>query len=171
MHILVGFLVAAAGAFWAFRYFTHAAREGRDALRDVKGLYRSGKWSRQIDRRLIENLEDPRDAAAVLLYQVASYDGAVTDRQKAAMIAEMRGAFAADAESAEALYAFARMALGQINDAGNSLKKILRPVVASCTPEERKSLVAMLLRIAEIEGPISELQHRMIAEVRRILEL
>ncbi|MEQ8179476.1 MAG: TerB family tellurite resistance protein [Amphiplicatus sp.] len=169
MHILMGLLVAAAGAFWAFRYFTDAAREGREALRDVKGLYRSGKWSRQVDRRLIENLADPREAAAILLYQVASYDGAVTDRQKAAMVSEMRSAFSADEETVEGLYAFARMALGQINDASNSLKKILRPVIEACTPEEKRALLDMLLRMAEIEGPVSDVQHRLIGEARRTL--
>ncbi|MEE2690969.1 MAG: TerB family tellurite resistance protein [Pseudomonadota bacterium] len=169
MHILIGLLVAAAGAFWAFRYFTEAAREGREALRDVKGLYRSGKWSRQIDRRLIENLSDPREAAAVLLYQIASYDGAVTDRQKAAMVGEMRAAFGADTETAEGLSAFARMALGQINDAANSLKKILRPVNEACTVEEKRALLDMMLRIAEIEGPVSDVQHHLIGEARRIL--
>ncbi len=169
MHILVGLLVAAAGAFWAFRYFTDAAREGREALRDVKGLYRSGKWSRQVDRRLIENLADPREAAAILLYQIASYDGAVTDRQKAAMVSEMRNAFGADEETAEGLYAFARMALGQINDASNSLKKILRPVIDACTAEEKRALIDMMLRLAEIEGPVSDAQHRLAAEARRVL--
>ena len=59
MQILIGLLVAAAGAFWAFRYFTDAAREGREAVRDVKGFFRSGKWSRKIDQRLIEHLADP----------------------------------------------------------------------------------------------------------------
>lgn len=168
MHILIGLLVAAAGAFWAFRYFTEAAQKGREALRDVKGLYRSGKWSRQIDRRFIENLSDPREAAAVLLYQIASYDGAVTDRQKAA-VGEMRAAFGADTETAEGLSAFARMALGQINDAANSLKKILRPVNEACTVEEKRALLDMMLRIAEIEGPVSDVQHRLIGEARRIL--
>jgi len=169
VHILIGLLVAAAGAFWAFRYITEAARKGREALRDVKGLYRRGKWSRQIDRRLIENLSDPREAAAVLLYQIASYDGAVTDRQKAAMVGEMRAAFGADTETAEGLSAFARMALGQINDAANSLKKILRPVNEACTVEEKRALLDMMLRIAEIEGPVSDMQHRLIGEARRIL--
>ena len=169
MHILMGLLVAAAGAFWAFRYFTDAAREGREALRDVKGLYRSGKWSLQVDKLLIENLADPREAAAILLYQIASYDGAVTDRQKAAMVSEMRSAFSADEETAEGLYAFARMALGQINDAANSLKKILKPVAEACTAEEKRSLIDMLLRIAEIEGPVSDSQHRLIGEARRAL--
>ena len=167
MQYLIGLLVAAAGAFWAFRYFTDAAREGREAVRDVKGFFRSGKWSRKIDQRMIEHLADPREAAAILLFQIASYDGAVTDRQKAAMIGEMQKMFQADAETAEGLYAFARMALGEIHDASNSLKKILKPILDQCTPEEKRGFIDTLLRLAEIEGPASEVQHRLIGETRR----
>lgn len=169
MQILIGLLVAAAGAFFAFRYFVEAAREGRDAVSDVKGFFRSGKWSRKIDRRLIENLADPREAAAVLLYQTASYDGAVTERQKAAMVAEMRAAFGADDETAEGLYAFARMAQGEINDAANNLRKILASVRGACTDEEKETLVSMLTKIGEVEGPLSEAQRRLVDETRRIL--
>lgn len=171
MHILIGLLVAAAGAFWAFRYFADAAHEGREAVRDVKGLFRAGKWSRRIDKRLIENLTDPREAAGVLLYQIASYDGAVTDRQKAAMVAEMRQAFNADEETAEGIYAFSRMALGEINDASNSLKKITKPIIEACTMDEKRALIDLMLRMAEIEGPASDVQHRLIAETRRLLEV
>lgn len=169
MHILLAILGAAAAAFWAFTYFMRAADEGRDAVRDAKGVLRRGKWSRRIDARLIENLSDPREAGAILAYQIAAYDGAVTDRQKEQIIADMRVVYDADEETAEGLYAFARMAVGEINDAGNNVRKILRPVAEVCTPEEKQSFVDMLERTAEIEGPPAEIQDRLIAEARRFL--
>lgn len=168
MHILIAVLGAAAAAFWAFTYFTRAARQGREAVNEVRGVIRSGRWSRKVSRRLIENLSDPREAAAILLYRIAAYDGAVTDRQKAAMIGEMRGAFSADEETAEGLYAFARMAAGEINDAANSLKKILRPIVAVCTDEEKRQLAAMLEKVGAVEGPLTDMQRRLIDETRRV---
>ncbi|MFN0022338.1 MAG: TerB family tellurite resistance protein [Parvularculaceae bacterium] len=169
MHILIAVLGALAAAFWAFTYFVNAAREGRDALRDVKGAFRGAKWSARVDQRLIETLTDPREAAAVLLYQIAAYDGAVTDRQRRAIVGDMRAAFAADEETAEGLFAFARAALGEINDASNSLGKITRPIVDACTPDERRQLVDLMLKAAEIEGPVSDIQNRLIADVRRAL--
>lgn len=169
MHILLGLLAAIAGAFWAFRHFMDAASEGREAVRDVRGAFRRGKWSRQIDKRLIENLSDPREAAAILLYQVASYDGAVTDRQKSTIVDVMRETFEADEDTGEGLYAFARMAVGEINDAANSLKKILRPMVENCTDEEKASVVTMLRAVSAVEGPASDTQTRLIEETRRIL--
>jgi uncharacterized tellurite resistance protein B-like protein len=169
MHILIAILGAAAAAFWAFTYFVRAANEGREAVNDVRGVIRSGRWSRRVSKRLVENLSDPREAAAVLLFQIAAYDGAVTDRQKAAIVSEMRAAFGADQETAEGLYAFARMALGEVNDAANSLKKILRPIADACTDAEKRQLVDMLGKIGEVEGALTDMQRQLIVEARRIL--
>ncbi len=169
MYIILAILGALAAAFWAFTHFVNAANEGRDAVRDVKGVLRRGKWNRRIDQRLIENLSDPREAAAIMLYQIAAYDGAVTDRQHEQIVADMRAAFDADEETGESLFAFARMAVGELNDAGNSARKILRPVAEVCTPDEKAQLVAMMERVAEIEGPPTDVQRRLIAEARRAL--
>lgn len=169
MHIILAILGAAAAAFWAFTHFMRAANEGREAIGEVKGVIRRGKWNRRVDQRLIENLSDPREAAAILIYQVAAYDGDVTERQKQAMIDAMRTAFEADEETAEGLFAFARMAVGEINDAGNSVRKILRPVIEVCTGDEKQQLVDLLDQTAEIAGPPTDMQRRLIAEARRVL--
>ncbi|MEO1243339.1 MAG: TerB family tellurite resistance protein [Pseudomonadota bacterium] len=169
MHILLAILGAAAAAFWAFRHFMNAANEGREAIGEVKGVIRRGNWSRRVDQRLIENLSDPREAAAILMYQIAAYDGDVTDHQKRMMVDAMRNAFEADEETAEGLYAFARMAVGEINDAGNSVRKILRPVAEVCTIDEKQQLIDLLDQTAEVEGAPSDVQRRLIAEARRVL--
>jgi uncharacterized tellurite resistance protein B-like protein len=169
MHIVIAILGAIAAAFWAFTYFVGAARQGQEALRDAHGAFRGAKWSRRVGQRLVENLSDPREAAAVLLFQVAAYDGAVTDAQRAAIVSDMKTAFGADDETAEGLFAFARAATGQINDAANSLKKIVTPIAEACTQEERRQLIDMMLKAAEIEGPASDVQNRLISETRRLL--
>lgn len=169
MHVLLAIIGALTAAFFAFHYFVDAAEQGRDALKDARGAYRRRKWSKQIDARLIENLTDPREAAAILLYQIARYDGAVTERQKAAIVSQMRLAFSADQDTAEGLYAFARMAGGEVNDAANSLRKILAPIIDACTQDEKISFLTMLKTIAEVESPITDTQQRLINEAQHVL--
>jgi len=169
VSIIIAVLGALAAAFWAFTHFVNAANQGREAIGDVKGVIRRGKWSRRVDKRLIENLSDPREAAAVLIFQMAAYDGAVTDRQQAQMIDDMRRAFDADEETAQGLFAFARMAVGEINDAANNARKILRPVIEVCTEDEKRQFIEVLERTSEIEGQPTDVQRGLIAEVRRIL--
>jgi len=169
MHIIIALLTAIAGAFLAFKYFMDAANEGREAVQDVRGAFRRGKWSRRIDKRLVENLSDPREAAAMLLYQIANYDGAVTEPQKSKIVSVMREIFEADEETSEGLYAFSRMAVGEINDAANSLKKILRSISEVCTDEEKASVITMMRDVGEVEGSLNDMQLRLIDETRRIL--
>jgi len=169
MHIIIAVLGALAAAFWAFTHFMNAANEGREAVRDVRGVIRRGKWNRRVDQRLVENLSDPREAAAVLLYQIAAYDGHVTDRQYRTIVDEMKETFHADDETAESLYAFGRMAVGEINDAGNNVRKILRPVAEICTDDEKQQFIQLLESTAEIEGPPTDMQRRLIMEARRML--
>ena len=169
MHIIIAILGALAAAFWAFTHFVNAANEGREAFRDAKGVVRRGKWNRRVDARLIENLSDPREAGAILAFQIAQYDGAVTDRQREALTDEMRTMFQTDQETADGLFAFARMAVGEINDAGNSVRKILRPVIDVCASNEKSDLIALLERTSEIEGVPNDMQRRLIAEARRVL--
>lgn len=169
MAIIMAIIGAATAAFFAFRHFVDAADQGREAIGDVKGVIRRGKWSRRIDKRLIENLADPREAGAILLYQIAAYDGAVTDAQKSSILSEMRTSFDTDEETAEGLFAFARMAVGEINDAGNSVRKILSSVQNVCTDEEKTVLIKMLETVAAVEGAPSDMQLRLINEVKRHL--
>ena len=169
MHILIAILTAAAGAFWAFHYFVQGAHKGREALSDAKGLWRSGKWSKQVSQRLVENLTDPREAAAILLFQIAEYDGAVTDAQKKAILSKMTDTFGVDANTGEELYAFARMAVGQAGDAGNSLRKLLIPVNEACTDEEKRGLLEMLADVAAVEGEVSTRQQELMLNVKRRL--
>lgn len=169
MTVILAVLGAAAAAFWAFSHFVSAAHQGRDAVNDMRGFIRSGKWSKKVGQRMIEHVTDPRESAAILLYQMAAYDGAVTERQQQAIVGEMKGAFSADEETAQGLYAFARMAVGQVNDAGNSLRKVLAPIGQSCTDGEKTAFIAMLEKIGETESPMTDAQRRLVAEARRIL--
>lgn len=166
MHYIIAFLGALAGLFWAFTHFSNAARQGKDAVDEVRGAFRRGRWSRQIDKRLIETLDDPREAAAILLYQTAAYDGALTERQRTALVQEMKTAFDMDQETAEGLLAFARMALGEITDVANSLRKVLTPIKKVCSTEEKQIVIKMMESIAQIEGARNDQQNLLISQTR-----
>ncbi|MEM9705966.1 MAG: TerB family tellurite resistance protein [Pseudomonadota bacterium] len=169
MHIIIALVTAIAGLLWAISRFSDAAQSGRDAIGDVRGLWRSGQWSRKVSQRLIENLEDPREAAAILMYQTAEYDGAVTERQIVRITGLMAKAFETDKETTDALYAFARMAVGQVTDAGGALRKLLEPIKDACSEEEKRDLIGILKEIAEVEGPANDHQKRFLADVERRL--
>ncbi|WP_306250808.1 TerB family tellurite resistance protein [Parvularcula sp. IMCC14364] len=171
MGLLLLILGGLATAIFVASRVIGAARDGQDAIDDVKGAVRRGKWSRQIDQRVIENVNDPRDSAAILMVQIASYEGEITTGQKQKMIELMTEGFGATPDEAEGLYSFGRMAIGQINDAANSLGKLMRPVKDALTLQEMKDMIRMLEEVAEVEGKPSERQRDLIVQVRRALSL
>lgn len=171
MHIIIALLGAAAAAIFFLVRMKHAADEGREMVEDVAGAVRRGRWSRKADARLIDNLTDPRDAAAILMVQIASYDGEVTAAQKSRIESLMIERFQCAPDHATGFYSFGRMVIGQLNDAANSLAKVLRPVKAELTLTEMRDLVAMLETVAEVEGTPNDRQRDLIAAVRRALSL
>lgn len=167
MAILIAVLGALGALIWTVVHFVRAAQEGREVVNDVRAGFRRGAWSKKANSRLIEAIEDPRESAAILMAQIAVYDGEITAAQKSKMTALMQEHFAAPADEAEGLYSFGRMAVGQLNDAGNSLTTILRPVQEKLTQAEKNDLVGMLEEIAEVEAAPNDLQRQLIAAVRR----
>lgn len=137
-------------------------------LREARRLTR--RRPRQ-DRRMSERLTDPREAAAILLVQQASYAGPLTVAQKQTILALMRGAFGVDAGEAEGLYSFGVAAIGQTGDAANSLRRLVVPIRDACTLEEMKDLAAMMEQVGAADGPMNEHQRRLLDELRRALSL
>ncbi|GGD09726.1 TerB family tellurite resistance protein [Aquisalinus flavus] len=169
MHFIIALLGLIAGAtFWLYR-IKRGADAGREVYDEVKGAVRRGQWSRKADARLIETLSDPREAAAILMVQIASYDGEVTASQKARIEAVMLDNFRCAPDEAQGLYSFGRMAVGQINDAANSLRHILRPIQQKLDATEKADLIEMLHAIAEVEGEPNDRQRQLVAAVNRAL--
>ena len=140
------------------------------AVRQFGAISRQ-KRVRAPQRKLTEQLTDPREAAAILLVQQAAYEGGVTVEQKHIILALMRGAFGVDAGEAEGLYSFGRMAIGQTGDAANALRRLVRPIKEACTLEEMKDLAGMMEQVGEASGPMNDHQRRLVNELRRALNL
>ena len=152
----------------AFLVFLSLAVLAWLTLREARRLTRRRP---QDSRRMSERLTDPREAAAILLVQQASYAGPLTVPQKQTILALMRSAFGVDASDAEGLYSFGLAAIGQTGDAANSLRRLVVPIKEACTLEEMKDLASMMEQVAATDGPMNEHQRRLLGELRRALSL
>lgn len=142
------------------------------ALREAQN-YRRRQTEKSASRTgLVETLTDPREAAAILLVQVAAYgDGQVTVEQKARITSLMAEHFGSDDEEAEGLFSFGRMAVGQIGDVMDSLGRLLRPIRDSLTLEEMKGLIGMMSAVAACEDRPDPEARRLIEETREALHV
>ncbi|WP_158548713.1 TerB family tellurite resistance protein [Parvularcula marina] len=121
---------------------------------------------------LVEMLTDPKEAAAILLVQVAAYgDGQVTVEQKSRIMGLMSEHFGSDEEEAEGLFSFGRMAVGQIGDVMGSLGRLLRPIREHLTLEEMKGLLGMMSAVAASHERADPDARRLIEETRDALHV
>ncbi len=120
--------------------------------------------------RLVETLTDPREAAAILLVQIALLRGQLSLDHKYQIMGEMERAFGIGTDDAEGLFSFGRMAVGQL-DPMASLKRLLRPIHDRCTLDEMKDLVDMMGRVGEGEHGLNQRQRELLRKTRQALYL
>ncbi len=115
---------------------THAARDLADAADEARGLFRRWGWRRKQLGNPLDAVDDAREAAAAMMVAVAQADGAITERERAAITAQMGRCFGATPQQAEALLARARWLVQDRTDAGEVFRRLTR---SSCAPAGRPS--------------------------------
>ncbi|MGL6159749.1 TerB family tellurite resistance protein [Microbulbifer sp.] len=168
MHILIGLITAIGGLIWAL-YRLQNAGVDLNAFNPFYWLRRRS-WQKQLGTKPLHRLDRPVDAAAVLLVAIAKAEGEVSREQKAQITDIFSSEFNLTEPQAAELFAASVYMLREVLDVEAEIKHILEPTKAAFTREQRESLLQMLARVAELEGNVGEVQHRIIAAVGRELE-
>jgi hypothetical protein len=158
MHILLGLItVLAAIGFWVWRL--QMAKRGLDAAADVARTvanaprriafkYRAGKGG-------LDLIDDPREAAAIMMMQVAlARGGPLTPLQGDVIEAEIREHFEATPAEAEEMAAHASWVCQSCPPAPEAMTRLSRKIVNApqLGPKEVVDLDAMLVAVSEAEG-------------------
>lgn len=168
MHIflaLIGILTFVAVWYWRLKLISGAARDGYKA---AKGFADKRRRARPPPASLAR-ISDPREAAAVMMLEIARTRGAVSEQKKAAIRAEMIDHFGfSDAEAGDL-----------IRRAGLLTRKTPPPKVVMSRmgevivrspgmgPKEFDDLCAMLENVAVADGRVSAEETDLIQVWRR----
>ena len=172
MHIILGVITAlGALAFWLYRAreAAHAAHELGDMAGNVRGMFRRWRWRKRTELDLSRQVDDPSLAAAVMMCAMAQSDALLTERERDVMLDQMQRNMGLDETQAEELFARARWLTSDMKDLDATLRRVSRPVIENCTAAEKTDLLAMLVVVAETEGPADNLQQAAIERLRREL--
>ena len=172
MHIL-----AAVGAvlgvllFILFRMHAaaNAARDIAGAADEARGLFRRWGWRRKFAKHPLETIDDAREAAAAMMVAVAQADGAITERERAAITGEMMKHFGATQSQGEELLARARWLVQDRSDAGEVFRRLIPLIERTCGPSERSDLIGMLSNVAGSDGKADEVITQDIARLAHTL--
>lgn len=172
MHILLGILGAlGALAFLIYRihFAVRASREIADAAGDARRFVRRALWLRRRSADPVSRLTDPREAATILMLAVARAEGDLTDAARGAIQAEMCRRFQMPEQEAAAMFGQLAWATRDLIDVPSRMRKIVRPLLESCTSGERRELVQMLTAVAKAAGGVTPERLQIVERYRRTL--
>lgn len=158
MHILIAILgILTAIGVWAWRL--HMAREGArhalDAARAAANAPRRLAFKYKAGRGGLSVVEDPREAAAIMMMEVArARGGPLTERQARIIDQEIMETFHMSAEEADELSAHAAWVTNTAPSPQEAMRKLSLLIVNApqLGPKEVVDLDAMLVAVSEAEG-------------------
>jgi uncharacterized tellurite resistance protein B-like protein len=156
MHILLGILFGIAALLYVFNMLSRNAGEAVDNARGLANLPRRLRWQAQQRRASIRALEDPREAAVVLLLAVARATGDVSSAQKQAIAGFAIDEFRVGAREAQDMILLAGFMLRDVFEFREELRFVLAPLDKALGPAERSRLLEAAREVAEADGTTAE---------------
>lgn len=174
MHIILGILgVLAAVGFWAYRVDMAArgARELADLAGTAANLPRKMRFQHKARRKGLAVVDDPREAATILMLGLARVAGEVSVEQKLAIRQQAATHFDMDEAGADELVARASWAMSDLANPEDAIPRMIDLIAERVDLSERDSLMAMLKAVALTEGEANADQAMFIAKCRSRLGL
>lgn len=168
MHILLAFL----GAVVTLLVLLHRLA---DIGVDLGGLNpfawrRRKAWRQKFDANPIFTLSDPREIASVLIVAVAKIDGDLSAEEKRAVLAELEQTLSLAPEKAAELLRSAVFLLGDLAILDSQRDALLDRYAPQLDASQRESLLAILGRIAGLDGGPSGQQQALISAIEAQLQ-
>lgn len=165
MHVVIAAITALAGLLWAINAL-HRSGFHFSSLNPFLA-YRRWQWRRTYGGKPIYKLERPMDVAAVLLLGIAKADGDITSDQKRELQAIFQSEFEISRDqAADLLLASSHLIRDEIYIVDH-LDKILERSAPRFEPENVSSLLALMRRVAALDGSINAEQHKLIDATER----
>ena len=167
MHIIIGLITAIGGVVWAL-YRLQNSGVDLNAFNPFHWARRR-QWEKKLGTKVIHQLENPMEAAGLLMVAIAKMEGEISREQKAEIIGLFESEFHLSNTRAVELFSSVSYILQEAVNIVAEVKNILAPCKAAFKSEQVESLVDMLNKIALLEGSVSEEQGLLIAAVKKEL--
>lgn len=168
MHIVIGVITALAGLIWALVALQRAGVSIGSL--DPFAWYRRMQWQKKYADKPLYCLTDPIDVAAMLMLATAKCEGEVSAEQKQTLLKSFESEFSLSAdEAADLLVACAHLLRNEVYVLDN-LARVLERTKDRFTATQVASMVTLMQRIADHDGPANEEQRKLIDAVQRYFE-
>lgn len=157
MHILfalLGFLGFIAVWYWRLKALQEVAKDGRKVAETVANLPRKMRFKNKSGKGGLAVVDDPREAATILMLEIAQARGTLTERQEAAIRGEIMHHFEFQESDANELITQAGW-LSRNAGASHAVVSRMTDFVRRSPGMTNKELVdldGMLVTVSEAEG-------------------
>ena len=160
MHIIITFITALGGLFWAIYYLQ---RSGFDFNSLNPFLWhRRAQWRKKYNTKPIYNLSDPLDVAVLLLLGTAKCEGEISAEQKQQLLNILENKFHLSSyQASDYLLASSHLLKDEIYLVDN-INKMLEPSGSSFSDAQINSLVELMREVAQLEGSINQEQQNLL---------
>lgn len=158
--ILLGFLGFIAVWYWRLKALKEVAKDGRKIAETVGNLPRKMRFKNKTKKVGLAAVDDPREAATILMLEIAQARGTLTEKQEAAVRGEVMHHFEFDESDATVLITQA----GWLSRNGGASHVVMSKMTdfvrqsPGMTNKELVDLDGMLVTISEAEGDPTENQ-------------
>lgn len=167
MHIIIGVITAIAGLVWALYRLQNSGVD----LNSFNPFYwmRRRKWEQQLGVKALHRLDNPMEAAGLLVTAVATYETDITRDLRSEVTALFAEEFKIANEQAGELFS---ASLHLIREAGSleaEVRHILAPSKEKLSAAQIESLFRMLNKAAAFEPAAGEEKQRIVKCVEKEL--
>lgn len=104
-----------------------------------------------------------------MMVAVAQSDGAMTDRERKVIVAELVARVGATERQAEELLAHGRWLMRDVRDIDHCLDKLAPLIKRQCSPNQNRDVLEMLYSVASVEGRPGDIEGAALARLARAL--
>ena len=160
LAILIGFVGFIAVWYWRLKMLREVAKDGRKAVETVANLPRKMRFKNKAGKGGLAVVDDPREAATILMLEIAQARGTLTEKQEASIRGEIMHHFEFPEGDANALIGQAGWLSRNAGASHVVMSKMTDFVRKSpgMTNKELVDLDGMLVAVSEAEGNPTESQ-------------
>ncbi len=172
MHILlalISLITFLAVWYWRIKMISGAARGGYEAAKTVANLPRKHGFRNKARKAGLRAVTDPREAAAIMMLEIARTRGTISDTQEAAIRTEMIEHFGFTDEEAQEWLTEAGWRAREAPAPHAAMARMSDVIVRSpgMGPKEFDDLCAMLENVAVADGRVTTDERDLIQIWRR----
>lgn len=160
MHIIIGIIATIAGILFYANRISRSAVDLVDTANEIGNLPRKLRYRKKAGKKGLDLIEEPVEAAAVLLISMARMDrfGRVTDKQEKAITRELYDNMQMDMEDAEDLVIQMRSITQYLNQPDSTLFPMIGILQNVISKSDARDLSEMMRRIGAVESPLDTAQ-------------